>query len=56
MNDIEFELMVMDMITEHKIKDADKLRDFSDELHQSLEMAVEDYALDEGIENYIPVY
>ena len=56
MNDIEFELMVMDMIADHKIKDADKLRDFSDGLHQSLELAVEDYAFDEGIENYIPVY
>lgn len=56
MNNIEFELIVMDMIYEHKIKDADELRDFSDGLHQSLEMAVEDYALDEGIENYIPVY
>lgn len=48
--------MVMDMIAEYKIKDADKLRDFSDGLHNSLEMAVENYALDEGIDNYIPVY
>ena len=55
MNDIEFELIVMDMIADHEIKDADELRDFSDRLHQSLEMAVWDYALDEGIE-YIPVY
>lgn len=56
MNNIEFELIVMDMIDEQNIKDADKLRDFSDRLHQSLEMAVEDYASDEGIKNYIPVY
>lgn len=56
MNYIEFELTIMDMIYEQKIKDADTLRDFSDELHQSLEMAVEDYASDEGIEDYIPVY
>lgn len=56
MNYIEFELMVMDMIADHEIKDADKLRDLSDQLHQSLELAVEDYALDEGIEDYIPVY
>lgn len=56
MNYIEFELAIMDMIDEQKIKDADTLRDFSDRLHQSLEMAVEDYASDEGIEDYIPVY
>lgn len=56
MNIIEFELTVMDMIYKKNIKDADGLRDFSDQLHQSLELAVEDYALDEGIENYIPVY
>lgn len=56
MNIIEFELIIMDMIYKQNIKDADELRDFSDELHQSLELAVEDYALDEGIENYIPVY
>lgn len=55
MNDIEFELMVMDMIADHEIKDGDKLRDFSDELHNSLETAVCEYALGEGIE-YIPVY
>lgn len=55
MNDIEFELMVMDMIAERQIKDADELSNFSDRLHQSLETAVWDYALDEGIE-YTPMY
>lgn len=52
---IEFELLVYEMIPEG-IKDVEDLQNFADDLHQHLEVAVEDYARDGGIEDYIPVY
>ena len=55
-NFLEFELFVMDLAADQKIQDPDELRDFSDRLHQSLELAIEDYALDMGMDNYEPVY
>ena len=53
---IDFELYVMDLAYDQHIKDPEKLREFSDELHQHLELAIEDYARDEGIDDYEPVY
>lgn len=53
---LDFEIFVMDMVADRDIKDQDQLRDFSDQLHQSLELAIEDYALDMGMDNYEPVY
>ena len=53
---LDFEILVMDMVADRDIKDPDQLRDFSDRLHQSLELAIEDYALDMRIDNYESVY
>lgn len=53
---LNFEIYIGDLLEEQNIRDADKLGKFSDELHQQLEMAVEDYANDTGIEDYDPVY
>ena len=57
MSTLEFECLVMDMCAEEGISDPESLRRFSDTLHQSLEMAIEDYASDEGFgDDYSPVY
>lgn len=53
---LDFEILVMDMVADRDIKNPDQLRDFSDQLHQSLELAIEDYAFDMGMDNYEPVY
>ena len=52
---IEFELFVYEMIPEG-IDNVEDLQTFTYDLHQHLEIAVEDYARDMGIEDYIPVY
>lgn len=52
---IEFELLVYEMIPEG-IDNVEVLQNFAYDLHQHLEIAVEDYARDGGIEDYVPVY
>lgn len=54
-NFIEFELLVYEMIPEG-IDNVEDLQTFTYDLHQHLEIAVEDYAMDIGIEDYIPTY
>lgn len=54
-NFIEFELLVYEMIPEG-IDNVEDLQTFTYDLHQHLEIAVEDYARDVGIEDYIPTY
>jgi hypothetical protein len=54
-NFIEFELLVYEMIPEG-IDNIEDLQTFTYDLHQHLEIAVEDYARDVGIEDYIPTY
>lgn len=56
MNWLEFELMIMDSIEESGLRDPEKIRDFSDDLHQHIEIAVQDYCYDLGIEDYEPIY
>ena len=57
MKSYEFELLIMDMCYEKGIKDAETLKNFSDDLHQSLEMAIEEYSMDKGFsEDYEPNY
>ena len=57
MKNYEFELLIMDMCYEKKIKDAETLKNFSDDLHQSLELAIEDYANDNEFgDDYEPNY
>lgn len=52
---IEFELLIYEIIPEG-IDNVEVLQNFAYDLHQHLEIAVEDYAMDGGIEDYIPVY
>lgn len=59
MNWLQFELMIMDTLENEGFgegSDPEKVRDFSDELHQHLETAVCDYCLDYSIDDYVPVY
>lgn len=53
---IEFELGVMDFAEAHEVKTKEELEWLSAELHGHLEMAMEDYAMDEDIEDYDPQY
>lgn len=53
---LNFEIYIGGLIESEKIKDAETLRRFSDSMHQQMELAVQDYADDEGIEDYDPVY
>ena len=53
---LRFELYVMDLLDKAQIRDSKQLMKFADNAHQQLELAIEDYANDEGIEDYDPVY
>lgn len=57
---LRFELLIMDIVEEYhrkkKITTAEEFAEFSDELHQHLELAVEDYCMDNKIDDYVPVY
>lgn len=54
---LRFEIMIMDIIEDEKINDADLLSDFSVELHEHVETALQDYAYDLGFgEDYTPSF
>ena len=53
---IEFELAAMDFAEACEIKTKDDLEWFSATLHEHLETAMQDYAMDEEIEDYEPQY
>ena len=54
---LRFEIMIMDIIEDEKINDADSLSDFSVELHEHVETALQDYAYDLGFgEDYTPSF
>ena len=53
---IEFELVAMDFAEACEVKSKDDLEWFSAMLHEHLETAMQDYAMDEGIEDYEPSY
>lgn len=53
---IEFELVAMDFAGAHEVKTKDDLEWFSATLHEHLETAMQDYAMDEEIEDYEPQY
>ena len=53
---IEFELVVMDFAEAHEVKTKDDLEQLSAELHEHLEIAMQDYAMDYEIEDYDPQY
>ena len=45
---LRFEIMIMDIVEELNINDADSLSDFSAELHEHIETALQNYADDMG--------
>lgn len=51
---MEFELYVMDLAGE--CKTAEGYEKLAEKLHQSLELAIQDLCLDNGIEDYDPSY
>lgn len=53
---IEFELAAMDLAEALEVKNADDLEWLSATLHEHLETAMEDYAMDGEIEDYEPQY
>lgn len=53
---IEFELGAMDFAESCEVKTKDDLEWFSATLHEHLETAMQDYAMDEKIEDYEPQY
>lgn len=53
---IDFECMIMDLAEKLEAKNKDDLEYLSATLHEHLEIAMEDYAMDEEIEDYEPQY
>lgn len=53
---IKFELVVMDFAEGHEVKTKKDLEWLSNTLHEHLEIAMQDYAMDEEIEEYDPQY
>ena len=53
---ISFELLVMDMAEEEGCKTAKDFGEFAEELHESVENAIQDMCMDYGIEDYEPSY
>lgn len=53
---IEFELAAMDFAEAYEVKTKDDLEWFSATLHEHLETAMQDYAMDLEIEDYEPQY
>ena len=53
---IQFELVVMDFAEAYEVKTKDDLEWLSATLHEHLETAMQDYAMDEEIEDYEPQY
>lgn len=54
---LNFEVMVMDIAEREKINNAKDLEEFADELHTHIEVALRDYADDNGFrDDYDPSY
>ena len=53
---IDFECVIMDLAENLEVKNKDDLEYLSATLHEHLETAIEDYAMDEEIEDYEPKY
>lgn len=53
---IDFECMIMDLAENLGVKNKDDLEYLSATLHEHLETAMEDYAMDGEIEDYEPQY
>lgn len=54
---LRFECMIMELAEKLKLKDADSLHKFSTELHEHIEIALQDYADNEGFgKDYEPQF
>ena len=53
---IEFELYVMEMAENDRCKTVEDLEKLSQGLHESIENAIGEICLDNGIEDYYPQY
>ena len=51
---LNFELLVGEIIEDLNTKDADKLERLSEELHEAVESAFYDFCMDNDIEEYSP--
>ena len=51
MNLIDLDILIMEMCEENEIVDGQTLSVFSQELHNTIERAIQDYALDYDLEN-----
>ena len=58
-NGLSFDIYIMDLIETQKPKSAKDLIDFSEDLHQRVEMAIQDYIYDDDtldLDDYDPQY
>lgn len=53
---MEFELYVMDIAESDKCKTASDFEKLAEELHESVENAIQDMCLDFGVDDYSPAY
>lgn len=53
---LDFECMIADWAENDERKDSKSLEFFADHLHQHIEIALMDYALDNDIDDYEPSY
>lgn len=56
---LNFDIYIMDLIESKQPSNASKLIDFSEELHQRVEMAIQDYIYDDDtldLDDYDPQY
>lgn len=57
MNDmLQFELYVMDLAEQAKCVTAADYERIAEQLHESVENAIQDMCLDDGIDDYSPLY
>lgn len=58
-NGLSFDIYIMDLIEAQKPKSVKDLIDFSEDLHQRVEMAIQDYIYDDDtldLDDYDPQY
>ncbi len=53
---LNFELLVMDLCDKEECKTAEDYTRLAETLHESIEIAIQDMCMDNGIENYDPLY
>lgn len=53
---LSFECSVMDNADEEKVENLKQLQDFADQLHQHIEIAMDDYANDHNLGEYEWMY